>query len=406
MSLQLIRKYTPAYSKVLPGYQETSIPVHYNPADGLFAVGEDDPYTPHWDNWYWNVKQKAARISAIKSAGVQDTDPIGTALTGVNPNRYATAHFIMETLDKAAKMGIKDVNKLIRNDAIRSAAILKREDFQAFKTIVQQTKIIASKPRRHIILDMVNVETVSDYNTKIYAFDGPFDVVQENLPELNIPNITGFPDFTPLSIGMERYGIHYAFSEEFLAEQFDFNIRQFVLDNIAGQMDIVFNKKVADVLNNQSTFTAAGDWTAKTGNISNRDPAEDINTEATKIDNTEKNEGLIVGSNRKTYNAFLGNYFMNGYGTPTYKQTNYSFGNAIVTNIPRFIGLDWGIDSFFTGQKLVVFDPAALVAYEMPQRIVDYTSQYGTHRGTIIRKNMISKPIDTSRLLGASALTP
>lgn len=403
--MELLRRYTPPYSKLLPGYVETSIPVHY--ADGIFTVGEEDPYNPDRSNWFWNIKEKAAHMSRIKQAGVQDPDPLGSSLVGVNPQLYPEAHFIMDTLAKAKKANIQgNLNQFIRNAAIRSGAILKREDFQAFKTIVAQTKIIAAKPRRHIILDMINVETVSDYNTKIYAFDGPFDVVQENLPELNIPNITGFPDFTPLSIGMERYGIHYAFSEEFLAETFDFNIRQFVLDNVAGQMDIVFNKKVADVLNNQSTFTSAGDWTAKTGNISNRDPAEDINTEATKIDNTEKNEGLVVGSNRKTYNAFLGNYFMNGYGTPTYKQTSYSFGNAIVTNIPRFVGLDWGIDSFFAGQKLVVFDPAALAAYEMPQRIVDYTSQYGTHRGTIIRKNMIAKPIDTSRLLGASALTP
>ena len=70
---------------------------------------------------------------------------------------------------------------------------------------------------------------VSDFQTKIYSFDGPWDVVQENLPEMNVPFITGYPSFTPLTIGMERYGIHYAFSEEFVAEQFDFDIKKFVV---------------------------------------------------------------------------------------------------------------------------------------------------------------------------------
>lgn len=411
MYTPLIKKYTVPVS-ALPGYQEISDPVHYDPANGIFAVGDlDGPYDPNWENWYWNIKELAATKRRMKQAGVQDTDPIGTELTGVNPQLYAQAHAIIEAKFKAQELGIKNVNRYIKEQTLgggrfKQAAILKREDFSAFKTIVAQTKIIAAKPRRHIILDLVTVDTVSEYNTKLYSFDGPFDVVQENLAELSIPNITGFPDFTPLSIPMERYGIHYAFSEEFLAEQFDFNIKQFVLNNVAGQMDIVFNKKVADVLNTQSTFTLAGDWTAKTANISNRDPAIDINTEATKLDATDKSEGIIVGSNRATYNAFLGNYFMNGYGTPTYKAADYSFGNAVVTNIPRFVGLDWGIDSFFSAQKLVVFDPAALYVAQMPERTVDYKSPYGTHQGTIIRKNFITRPIDTGRMLGASGLTP
>ena len=342
----------------------------------------------------WAYRQKA-----IKSAGV-DNDPVGTALAGVNPQLYGKAQEVLETVDRAWAAGSKDYMRFVK-----SGAILKREDFTAFKTIVAQTKILAVKPRKHILLDLINVDNVSDFQTKIYSFDGPWDVVQENLPEMNVPFITGYPSFTPLTIGMERYGIHYAFSEEFVAEQFDFDIKKFVVQNVAGQMELVFNKKIADIINNSSTFTAYGDWTAKTGNISNRNPAEDINAEATKIDNTLKNEGLILLSNRKVYNAYLNNYFSSGYGTPTYKQPGYSFGNAVVTNIPQFVGLDWGIDSFMADNKFAAFDPAAIFAAQMPQRIVDYKSQYQTHVGTIIRQNFIARAIDTTRLLGGSAVT-
>lgn len=400
MSLQLIRRYTPPYSKILPGYQETSIPIHHDPRTGIFAAGEFSEFEPDWGNWYWNIKEYARVNKQLKSAGVNTETDMEAKLAGVNPQLEGKAHELMEAIDRAKAYSDKNYMKYVK-----SAAILKREDFQAFKTIIAQTKILAAKPRRHIILDMITVDNVSDFNTKIYTFDGPWDVVQENLPELNIPNITGFPNFTPLTLGMERFGIHYAESEEFIAEQFDINIRQFVVNNIAGQMETVFNKKVADVLNNDSTFTPYGDWKALTGTLSTRDPSEDINAEATKLDNTQMNEGIIIGSNRKQYNTYLSNFYNSGYGTPTYKHADYSFGNAIVTNIPHFIGLDWGIDSFFAANKMVLFDPAAIYAAQMPERIVDYKSQYGTHSGTIIRRNFKCAPIDTSRLLGLSGIT-
>lgn len=399
MTLNLIKKLTLPYSKTLPGYQEVSDPVYYDPANKVFSVGEYAEFEPMSDNWYWNLNEWKQRQLAIKSAGV-DNDEIGTSLAGVNPQLYGKAHEVLETVDVALRNNSRDYTKFIK-----SGAILKREDFSAFKTIVAQTKILAVKPRKHILLDLINIDNVSDFQTKLYSFDGPWDMVQENLPEMNVPFITGYPSFTPQTIPMERYGMHYAFSEEFVSEQFDFDIKKFVVDNVAGQLELVFSKKVADVLNNSSTFSAYGDWTAKTANISNRNPAEDINAEATKIDNTLKNEGLTLGSNRKVYNAYLNNYFSSGYGTPQYKQPGYSFGNAVVTNIPQFVGLDWGIDSFFNDNKFVAFDPAAIYAARMPQRIVDYKSQYQTHIGTIIRQNFICRAIDTTRLLGGSAVT-
>ncbi|MGN6346711.1 MAG: hypothetical protein ACTHME_03310, partial [Candidatus Nitrosocosmicus sp.] len=292
------------------------------------------------------------------------------------------------------------------NLRVKNAAILKREDFTALKTILPQAKIIAAKPRKHAILDMFTIDNTPDFLQKIYTWDGPYDMIQENLAELAVPQPFGFPSFTPQTIGMVRYASHYAFSEEFLSETFDFNIKQFVIDNVSIQMDIVFNKKVADVLNNLDTYTLYGDWTAKTGQYSTREPAADINSEAEKIWLTERNEGLTVASNRKTFNAFINNTYNSAYGTPTYKETTYSFGNGIYNNIAHFPDLEWGVDTFMAAQKLAVFDPAALYIGRMPLRTVDYQTQMQTHRGTVLKQNFVTQILDQSRMLGASGVTP
>jgi hypothetical protein len=339
------------------------------------------------------------RKRAIKQAGV-DSDPIGTALTGVNPQLYAKAQEILETVDRATAARSKDYMKFVKQ-----GAILKREDFQQFKTVVAQTKILAVKQKRHALLDLINVENVTEFNTKVYSFDGPWDMVQENLPELNVPFITGYPSFTSQTYGMERFGIHYAMSEEFVAEEFDFNIKQFVIDNVAGQFNIVMTKKLADILNTKATFTPYGSWTTKTANISDNNPVSAINSEATKLDSHPRSESMVLVSNRKVYNAYLENYFTSGYGTPNYKAPGYTFGNGVYSGIAQFTGLDWGVDSFTIDNKFILFDPVTILAQQMPDRIVDYKSPYGTHVGTIIRKNFIVQSTDDTRILGGSAIT-
>lgn len=403
MSLQLqqenvIRRATPLHSKI-PGYVETSEPIYYNHATKTFTLGEYAEFEPKLDNVIWNLEPLIERNMAVKSAGV-DNDPLGTALAGVNPQLYGKAQEIMEAVLTAEQKNDKNYMKYIKN-----AAILKREDFTNFKTVVAQTKILAAKPKKHILLDLINIDNVTEFNTKIYSFDGPWDMVQENLPELNVPFITGFPSFSSQTFGMERYGLHYAMSEEFIAETFDFNIRQFVVDNIAGQFQIVFTKKFADLLNTQTTFTPYSSWTTKTANVSDNNPVDHINAEATKLTNNLKNEGMVLVSNRKVYNAYQSNYFTSGYGTPQYKQPGYSFDNAEYTNIPQFTGLNWGVDSFTVDNKFLLFDPSTILAQQMPERIVNYKSPYETHEGTIVRKNMIIKPLDTTRMIGGSGIT-
>ena len=170
-------------------------------------------------------------------------------------------------------------------------------------------------------------------------------------------------------------------------------------------MDVIQNKKIADVLN-AATYTPLGDWTAKTGTVYTRNPGEDLNTVAQALFDTNKMDEMVLASPREVYNAFYANSWVNNYGTPQYEQRKYSYGNAIATNIPFLEGLRWGIDTFMTAHKFVLFDPSAIYAGQMPQRTVDYQSPYGTHRGTIIRLNFIVKTIDTSRILGGSAVTP
>lgn len=123
MTLNLIKKLTLPYSKTLPGYQEVSDPVYYDPANKVFSVGEYAEFEPMSDNWYWNLNEWKQRQLAIKSAGV-DNDEIGTSLAGVNPQLYGKAHEVLETVDVALRNNSRDYTKFIK-----SGAILKREDF-------------------------------------------------------------------------------------------------------------------------------------------------------------------------------------------------------------------------------------------------------------------------------------
>jgi hypothetical protein len=402
MSL-LINRYTPMHSKS-PGYRETSEPVWYNPQTKVFAVGEYSEIEPKWHNWVMNVREYALRQKQVKSAGV-DSDPMGTKLAGLNPNFYSLAHELMEAVDKANAAGEKDYSKYIQSASIKSAAILRREDFTALKTIMPQTKIIAVTPQQHVLKDLITIDNSGEFLTKIYSWDGPFDMWQENLAEMSVPDITGYPSFTSQTVGMERLGLHYAMSNEFIAEQFDFNIKDFVVKNIAGQIDIVINKKIADVLN-ASTFTGYGDWSAKTGTTSTRDPAADINAEADKLFNTNKSQGMKIVTNRAAFNIFKQNTWINNYGTVSFKPFNYTYGNDRYTDITGFPGLEWTVDSFISNQKFILFDPTAIYAAQMPTRTVDYKDQFETHQGTIIRQNFVVKNIDSSRTLGGSGITP
>jgi hypothetical protein len=206
-------------------------------------------------------------------------------------------------------------------------------------------------------------------------------------------------------VSLKRYMTHQRFSEEFLSESYDVDIKGAVLDNMVGQMELVKNKKIADVLN-AATFTAGSSWTAATSGVSDNDPAVNLDTEITKLINTNKGSGKwTVGSNLTTWRAFENNTYNTLKGTANFEQVDYSYGNSQYSNIKRFPGLRWVVDSFLSSQKAVVFDPEAIVFLQGPTRTVNYQSQYQDYQGTITKEFFVVKTIDADRVLGVSGVT-
>ena len=65
----------------------------------------------------------------------------------------------MEAVDAAAAVGEKDYTKYIKSASVKSAAILKREDFTALKTIMPQTKIISRHHKQTHTKDIYQYQT-------------------------------------------------------------------------------------------------------------------------------------------------------------------------------------------------------------------------------------------------------
>lgn len=398
MSTQLIKRYTPAYSTFIKGYQEQGDAVWYNPEEQAIYVGEDSNQNPTWDTQKWDVAEYISK-NQLKKEG-RYNDELGAALAGVNPNDYGKAQEFLGIVEKVKEDGS---SKNLDN-YIRSAAILTREDFLSFKTIKAQAKIIKTTVQKHSLLNVISQQNTADFTTKIYTQGTPYDVVAEDVPELFVPD-DGYTNLTSQNVSLKRYMTHQRFSEEFLSETYDVDIKGAVLENLVGQMDLVKNKKVADVIN-AGTFTAGNSWTAVTGGNSDNDPGVDIDTEITKLINTNKGSGRwILGSNLTTWRAFENNTFNSLKGTANYEQIDYSYGNSIYSSIKRFPGLKWVVDSFLAKQKFASFDPEAVLFLNGPTRTVNYQSQYQDYRGTITKAFFTVKALDSDRLLGGSGVT-
>jgi len=398
MTNQLIKRYTPAYSTFIKGYEEVGDAYWYNPEDQAIYVGEDSNKNPTWSEQKWDVAEYIAKQNAKKEG--RYNDELGAALAGVPSQDYGKAQEFLAIQEKMREDGS---SKNLDN-YIRSAAILTREDFTSFKTIKAQAKIIKTTVQKHALLGIIPVQNVSDFTTKIFTQGTPFDVVSEDVPELFVPD-DGYMNFTSQNVSLKRYMTHQRFSEEFLSESYDVDIKGAVLDNMVGQMELVKNKKIADVLN-AATFTAGSSWTAATSGISDNDPAVNLDTEITKLINTNKGSGKwTVGSNLTTWRAFENNTYNTLKGTANFEQVDYSYGNSQYSNIKRFPGLRWVVDSFLSSQKAVVFDPEAIVFLQGPTRTVNYQSQYQDYQGTITKEFFVVKTIDADRVLGVSGVT-
>lgn len=398
MTNQLIKRYTPSYSTFIKGFEEKGDAYWYNPEDQAIYVGEDSNQNPTWDTQKWDVAEYISK-QKLKNEG-RYNDEVGAALAGVNKNDYGKAQEFLSIVEKVKEDG----SSKNLDSYIRSAAILTREDFSSFKTIKAQAKIIKTTVQKHALLDIVNQENTADFTTKIFTQGTPFDVVSEDVPELFVPD-DGYMNFTSQNVSLKRYMTHQRFSEEFLSESFDVDIKGAVLDNMVGQMDLVKNKKIADVIN-AGTFTAGSSWTAATGGVSDNDPGTNIDTEITKLINTNKGSGnWVIGSNLTTWRAFENNTYNNLKGTANYEQVNYSYGNSSYSSIKRFPGLKWVVDSFLAAQKFSAFDPEAILFLNGPTRTVNYQSQYQDYQGTITKVFFVVKSIDSDRLLGGSGVT-
>jgi hypothetical protein len=398
MTNQLIKRYTPAYSTFIKGYEEVGDAYWYNPEDQAIYVGEDSNKNPTWGTQKWDVAEYIAKQKAHKEG--RYNDELGAALAGVNPQDYGKAQEFLAIQEKINEDGsTKNLDNYIR-----SAAILTREDFLSFKTIKAQAKIIKTTVEKHALLGIIPTQNVSDFTTKIFTQGTPFDVVSEDVPELFVPD-DGYMNFTSQNVSLKRYMTHQRFSEEFLSESYDVDIKGAVLENMVGQMELVKNKKIADVLN-AATYTAGSSWTAATAGVSDNDPAVNIDTEITKLRNTNKGSGnWVLGSNLTTWRAFENNTYNTLKGTANFEQVDYSYGNSQYSNIKRFPGLKWVVDSFLSAQKVVVFDPSAIVFLQGPTRTVNYQSQYQDYQGTITKEFFVVKTIDADRLLGISGVT-
>jgi hypothetical protein len=398
MTNQLFKRYTPSYSTFIKGYKEEGDAYWYNPEEQAIYVGEDSNQNPTWDEQKWDVAEYISKQN-LKKEG-RYNDEVGAALAGVNPNDYGKAQEFLGIVDQVKADGsTKNLDKYIR-----SAAILTREDFLSFKTVRAQAKIIKTTVQKHALLGIIPQQNTSDFTTKIFTQGAPYDVVSEDVPELFVPD-DGYMNFTSQTVNLKRYMTHQRFSEEFLSESYDVDIRGAVLENMVGQIDLVKNKKIADVLN-AATYTSGNSWTAETGGVSDNDPGVDIDTEITKLINTNKGSGnWVIGSNLTTWRAFENNTFNTLKGTANYEQVNYSYGNSQYSSIKRFPGLRWVVDSFLAKQKATIFDPEAVLFLNGPTRTVNYTSQYQDYRGTITKVFFVVKAIDTDRILGVSGVT-
>lgn len=381
--------------------QEVGERIWYNPEDGCAYIGTSNGQ-PTWGYQVRDINAYKEAKSAF--AAKKETDPFKHALAGIPEELHEPMKKYFSIFKAARQQNFRDIDKFVENHVF-GAAILRREDFSTLHSLKISSKILGATPKKHIVMDLVTVENTQDFATKIYTAGNYYDIVFQNLPELGIPPVFGFPGFTSQTYGLERMGWNQAYSEEFLMETYDVNIKDWVEKNAAIQFDIVKNKKMADIINAASTTAGSGLWTAKTGLYNDIDPAIDIDNLMNAYQGTDQWEGGLFMSNRTVYNAYFRNTNISKYTTPNFTTTPYSYGNVIKDGIPEFEGLKWGIDSFFAAQKLFSMDPAAAVAINGPTFTVQYRSPMQDYRGTMNKIFFKGVVLDSAALKAKSGLT-
>lgn len=397
--MQRATRYTPLYSNIL-NIGEVGERIWHNPEDNCLYLGTSNGQ-PTYGYKVRDLNQYVETRTNFKAG--KETDAFKVMLAGIPEEMHEQMKKYYSLFKAARQQNFRDIDKFVENHVF-GAAILRREDFSTLHSMKISSKILGATPKKHIVMDLVTVENTSDFATKIYTAGNYYDIVFQNLPELGIPPVFGFPGFTSQTYGLERMGWNQAYSEEFLMETYDVNIKDWVEKNASIQFDIVKNKKMADIINAAST-TAGSLWTAKTGLYHDNDPAVDIDAVMNAYQGTDQWEGGLFASNRTVYNAYFRNTNISKYTTPNFTTTPYSYGNVIKGGVPEFEGLRWGIDSFFTAQKLFAIDPAAVVAINGPTFTVQYRSPMQDYRGTMNKIFFKGVVLDAAALKAKSGLT-
>lgn len=371
-----------------------------NPEDNCQYIGTSNGQ-PTWGMMVRDLNQYKEASELFKAG--KETDPFKKALAGIPEELHEPMKKYYSLFKAARQQNYRDIDKFVENHVF-GAAILRREDFSTLHSLKISSKVLGATPKKHIIMDLVTVENTSDFATKIYTAGNYYDIVFQNLPELGIPPVFGFPGFTAQTYGLERMGWNQAYSEEFLMETYDVNIKDWVEKNASIQFDTVKNKKMADIINAAST-SAGALWTAKTGLYNDNDPAVDLDAVNNSFQGTDQWENSLFMSNRTVYNAFFRNTNISKYTTPNFTTTPYGYGNVVKNGIPEFEGLRWGIDSYFAAQKVFTMDPSAVVAINGPTFTVQYRSPMQDYRGTMNKIFFKGVVLDAAAIKGKSGLT-
>lgn len=382
------QRYMPVYS-LSAGYREVGPATYFLPESKRIVVGETGLFEPDYSNEIMNVK---AHYDAKRARMNGNLDQEGAALAGISSEWYEKVKIYNEIWKRGGMVAYQKY--AMEPQRVREFSILTGDDFAAIKDTQAQAKIIAATPRRHILLDLVTVQNTDVLEAKIFDWTG-YDAINEKIGDLTVP-FSGKGKVASQTVTLDKYAWHHAYSEEFSMHRYDVDIGNLHLQNFAGQMETVKNKRVADLLTAFPSATYAS-WSAMaTPPQSTRDPRPDINTELTTLFNTEKGEGSVIVSNRSILNAYENNsYIYGGYPTGTGSPDNvYSYGNAIINNVVGFRGLRWGIDNLIPAASgFMVFDPQALVFLQGPTRLADYEDRQTGVKGTISKDWFAAKTI-------------
>lgn len=385
------------------GRSEVSPPIWYNPEDGILYKGSSYIDATYDEPILDTVEFRRINELRAQGRGRSLTDMRAGQTAGLFNEHYADYDETLAVMEKE----FKGDKRALHNAGV--AGVLSRAAYLQYKTVVSSNDIIFATPQTHVLRGAVNnVQTASTIYSQ-WIQDAPFDVIQEYMDELSIPDI-GETAFTRQQQILDLYMAHIATTWEFRNETYDINIYQRTLESYSGAMEVKRNQRIADVLNAVSG-TAQSLWDASSGTPpqSTNDPVPNIETLGDQIFATNKGGASTIISNRKAFRSFIGNTWNTGYGTYTMQSVPYSTTptpNFVETAVhPRIPGFRWIVDSMITNGTYILLDPQAITFYNGPERNVTYRTDITEIEGTVFKAYFSAKLIDSDRIRKGTGVT-